>query len=76
MDIDLMCKRRISFVGSWLLVPMPGHKAGDGDSVDGWTDLALREEELDAFPSLGMCDGVVLALLVVTHGVEAPDGRC
>lgn len=35
------------------------------------TDLALGKEELDAAAGLGMGNGVVLALFIVAHGVEA-----
>lgn len=63
MDVDL-------YAAQGQLV-VTRHKAVEAER----TDLALREEELDAFPSLRMCNSIVLSLLVVTHGVEAPDWR-
>lgn len=39
------------------------------------TDLALREEELDAFPRLLVSDGVVFSFLIVTHGVQTTRWR-
>ena len=39
------------------------------------TDLALGEQELHAPTSLGVRDGIIVALLVVAHGVEAAGGR-
>lgn len=35
------------------------------------TNLALRVEEFDPSPGLGVRNGVILSFLIVTHGVEA-----
>lgn len=45
-------------------------EAGDEE-----TNLALGEQELHAPSGVGLGDGVIVALFVVAHGVEAAGGR-
>ena len=40
-----------------------------------WTDLALGKEKFDTHAAARVCDGVILALLIVAHGVEAVGWR-
>lgn len=59
--------------------PLPkgsGERRPDEKSVSarmskrGRAYLALGKQQLHAPPRLGMCNGVVAALFIVTHGVE------